>query len=203
MSLTFTCPEDVVNAALTRIGYQMRIANIYDGSKAANAALNVYSQTRDELLRQNDWAFAERNTVLTLLKSAPVGGYIPPTTWDPTLYPPLPWQYEYSYPTDCLKIRAVKGVPLFLPVVDPQPVLYGIENDTDLEVKVLLCNIPSAVLVYTGQVTDPTAWEADFVEAATAAIARRIVPALMGLEAVKLFAADETVSTMVAEKEQG
>ncbi len=205
MTASVSSPADVVNLALTRIGFKDRVNSLYDGSKAAKQTLDIYSQTRDALLRENDWGFAERNVLLTLLKSAPIGGYIPPTTWS-TTYPPLPWQYEYQWPSDCLKVRAIKGVPLFLPDVDPQPVIFGLENDNSYTPtkKVILCNVPTpAVLVYTGQVTDPTTWEADFVEALAAELGRRLAPVLVGGNAVQIAAADAANSKAIAEREQG
>jgi hypothetical protein len=204
MPASLTSPADVINNALARIGYKLRVGSLYEGSMAAKKALDIYAQTRDEILRQSDWQFAERNLTLQLLKQAPAGGYVPPTAWS-SAYPPLPWIFEYAYPTDCLKVRAVKAVPIFIPNFDPQPVVYGLENDNSLTppAKVILCNIPSAVLVYTGQVTDPATWEADFGEAVCAALGRRLAPSLVGLEAVKIAAGDEQASMNTAEMEEG
>lgn len=204
MPASVTSPADVVNLALQRIGYKGRVGNLYDGSAAANDALDIYAQTRDELLRQNDWGFAERNLVLTLLKQAPAA-YIPPTVWDPAQYPPPGWLFEYGYPGDCLKVRCVKAVPLFQPNFDPQPNVYSIANDNTFVPprKVILCNVPAAVLTYTGQVFEPSAWETDFVEAFAAALGRRLAPALVSMEAAKLIAADEAAAKQVAEMEQG
>lgn len=203
MTLPLTSPEDIINDALARIGYRGRITNIYDGSPAANAALNVYAQTRDEMLRQNDWGFAERTVALALLKQAPQYGYIPPIVWS-TAYPPLPWLFEYTYPPDCLKIRAVKGTPLFVPNFDPQPNVFNEPNDYSLvpPAKVIVCNVPSAILIYTGQVTDMTQWDTDFVEAVSAALGRRLAPTLVDLNATKLAAGDEGFTRDVAEMEQ-
>ena len=204
MPASVTSPADVLNLTLVRIGYPGRVGNLYDGSKAAKKALDIYAQTRDELLRQNDWGFAERNIAMTLLKAAPVGGYIPPTTWT-TAYPPLPYLFEYARPGDCLKIRSIKAVPLFLPNMDPQPVTFTEANDTVAPAtgQVILCNVANAVLTYSGQVTDPTAWEPDFVEALSAAIGRRLAPLLVGMEAAKLLVADEQMAQNVAEMERG
>ena len=204
MPASVSSPADVVNVTLQRIGYKLRVGSLYDGSKAANDALDIYAQTRDEVMRQDDWSFAERNVSMTLLKSAPVAGYIPPTTWS-TTYPPLPWLFEYAWPDDCLKVRAVKPVPLFLPEFDPQPCIFGLENDNSLTppAKVILCNVPNAVLVYTGQVTDPANWEADFVEAICGALGRRLAPALVSGELLKLAVADEQTSFATAEMQEG
>lgn len=207
MTLAISSPEDLVNVALGRIGFKASISNIFEGSLAANLALNIYAQTRDELLRQSDWGFAERNLIMSLLKQAPAGGYIPGvTTWDPALYPPVPWLFEYSYPNDCLKVRALKNVPLFIPNFDPQPYVFRIVNDNAFTPpqKVILCNVPpDAALVYTAQVTNPLTWEADFTEALAAAVARRLAPALDDLNAAQMEAADEMRSKAVAQVEQG
>jgi hypothetical protein len=204
MPASVSSPADVVNVALRRIGYKLRVGSLFEGSFAAKQALDIYAQTRDEILRRDDWQFAERNVALTLLKQAPAGGYIPPTTWT-TAYPPLPWFFEYAYPSDCLKVRTVKSVPLFLPNFDPQPRVWGLENDNSLvpPAKVILCNVPDAILVYTGQVTDPANWEPDFVEAVCAALGRRLAPVLVGMDALKLAAPDEASSMATAEMEQG
>lgn len=205
MSAVFTSPEDCVNDALVRIGYKRRIGNIYEGSAAAKVALDIYSQTRDAMLRDGDWGFARRDISLTLLKSAPIGGYIPPTVWS-NIYPPVPWPYEYTYPGDCLKIRNIITPPLFIPNYDPRSSNYVVANDTAYSParKVILCNVgPAALMRYTGQVTDPSTWEPLFSEALSAALARRLAPALANLETEKAEAADEQVQTATAEMTQG
>lgn len=205
MVASLQSPADVVNAALTRIGYRLRVSNLFDGSDAAKKALDIYGQTRDELLRQNDWGFAERNVAMTLLKSAPVSGYVPPNGWAGATNPPIPWAFEYAYPDDCLKVRAVKPTPIFIPPYDPAPYVYSVANDNYYSParKVLLCNVVDAMLVYTGQVTNPSTWEADFTEAISAALARRLAAGLGGAELVKLEMTDEAMTQGVAEREQG
>lgn len=197
-------PADIVNLSLARIGYQKRIGSLYEGSAAASKALTLYAQTRDELLRQFDWGFAERNVTMTLLKSAPVGGYVPPLYWS-TAYPILPWMYEYAYPDDCLKVRSIRSTPMFLFNPDPQAILFTVDNDTAYtpSKKVILTNVQNAILVYTGQVTDPTQWEADFVEALAAALGRRLAPALVGVDFTKIEAQDEEMAKNMAEQELG
>ncbi len=204
MTSSVQSPADVVNLALRRLGYKKQIGSLFDGSQAANVALTIYGQTRDEVLRADDWGFAERNVSLALLKQAPVGGYFPPIVWT-SAYPPIPWLYEYSYPIDCLKVRAIRGVPLILPNMDPKPVIFSVENDASLADpdKVILCNVSSAILTYTGRLTNPVDWEADFTEALAAALARRMAPDLVGLDAAKLEASDEQAAKTVADNTQG
>lgn len=204
MPVSVSSPADLVNVSLQRIGYKGRIGNLYDGSLAAKDALDVYAQTRDEILRKGDWGFAERNIAMLLLKAAPAQGYAPPNVWT-SAYPPLPWRFEYAYPSDCLDVRAIKGQSVLVMEFDPQPVTFTVANDSALNPpqRVILCNVPDALLTYTGQVTDPTTWEPDFVEAFAAALGRRLAPALVGMEASKLLIADEQMSTAQALAVQG
>jgi hypothetical protein len=197
-------PEDVVNLALVRIGYKTRIGSLYEGSNASKAALSIYAQTRDEMLRSFDWSFAQRTMPMTEIKTAPAGGYVPPTVWS-TDFPPVPWRYEIQYPADCLKVRAVKNVPLLLPDFDPQPYQFAIDNDNSLAEpsKVILCNVFPGVIVYTAQVTNPQDWEADFTEALAASLGRHLAPILVGLQPAQMAAQDEAQAVAVAENTRG
>jgi hypothetical protein len=47
--------ENICNQALDVIGYARHIGNIYEGSKAARVALDLYVQTRDEVLASQPW----------------------------------------------------------------------------------------------------------------------------------------------------
>lgn len=192
---------DVLNLALVRIGYKDRVGSIWEGSDQAKNALDVYSQTRDAVLMDGDWQFCERSVSLTLQKSAPVGGYI--GNWDPTTNPILPWAFQYAWPTDCLKVRAIRGQPLFLLDPDPQPVLYATPNDPLLSAKVIVTNVPNAILTYAGQVTNPADWTALFVETMAAELGRRLAPVLMNMDAAKFEAADAQMETSTAKANQG
>jgi hypothetical protein len=69
--------------------------------------------------------------------------------------------------------------------------------------RVILCNVPNAICLYTGQITNPIDWEPDFIEAFAAALGRRLAPVLMGLEATKLAAADEQQEAAQGMMQQG
>lgn len=205
MTIGATTVEQLCNEALDRIGYPESIGFIYEGTKQARIALRLYGQTRDDLLREQDWGFAERNVALTLLKTAPTGGYFPPTTWNGTSYPPIPWIYEYQYNSDMIKVRSIKPAPLIIPDFDPQPVTFRIENDNYFSTpkKVILCNVQNAICTYTGQITDMTTWEPSFTEAFITRLSERMLvslgdPRLLQAESQKA-AGDE----MMAAREQG
>ncbi len=191
-------PSDLVNAALVRIGYPLQIGNLYDGSKAAQRSLAIYGQTRDTLLRTGDWQFAQRNVSLTLLKSAP-DSYVPGfNSWDPTVNPPIPWRFEYAYPGDMLKLRAVINP-------DPQPYIFTIDIDSAYTPprRVILCNVENAVCVYTGQVTDPLTMPPDFMEAFIDALGEGLSAGLASMQAAQMEAAEGAQDTQMAKMEMG
>lgn len=195
-------PGDAVNAALVRIGYKRRIADLFDGSAASKLALDIYGQTRDALLHDNDWDFSEQTVSATLLKQAPAGGYIPPNNWNPATNPINPsFFYEYAYPTDAIKMRAITYAPMFVLNFDPQPNIFTEASDNNYTPaqRVVLCNIPGAVFIYTARVTDLSIWEDDAIESLIAALGRRLAPALADLNAAKLAASDEAMENQKSE----
>lgn len=184
MSAVITTYEDIVNAALAKLKAPIRVGKLSEGSRPAKIALDTIGQLRDQMLREGDWGFARRDVVMDLLKSAPAGGYIT-TTWDPVAYPPLPWRYAYRYPGDCLKVRAIKRQPNFIPDFAPGPVVFDTPNtyisdtpDPDIQVKCITCQVPSAILTYTGQILDPALWEATFTQAMISGMAEILAPAI-------------------------
>lgn len=205
MAAVITSATDMVNLSLARIGKKEFIGTLFEGSEAARVALRIYGETRDEILRSFDWGFAERNINLTLLKSAPIGGYFPPNAWNPVVNPPPPWAFEYAYNSDVLKVRSVKPVPLYVQNFDPQPNVFAVENDNNYTPaqKVILCNVPNAMLVYTAQITDPTTWESDFIDSFAGKLGLRLAPALANMDAAKFEASDAAQSTATAEMERG
>jgi hypothetical protein len=200
MVASLQSPADIVNAALTRIGYHDRVGSLYEGSKAAKKSLDIYSQTRDEMLRTGNWPFSRRDVLATLIKAAPVGGYTPLTPWSST-YPPPPWAFEYGYPSDCIKVGAVKPPPVFTPNFTPQPFIFAVANDGNQ--RVILSDVPNATITYTGQITDPTQMPPDFVEAFMASLARRLLPILGDPKMLQAEAQDEVVETAIADRQQG
>lgn len=214
MAFSVSTPADVANLVLVRLGRDERVGNLYDGSEQAKNFLDIYGQTRDAVMTERDWDFNERMVAATVLKTAPAAGYFPPNLWNAATNPPLPWFFEYAYPADCLKVRALRIAPIQTPNFDPKPVLFTVVNDPipvqgqqTAPGKVILSNLADAYLVYTGRVTDPTAWKPAFIEAFIAALARRIAPGLppgeSGLAAAKSEAQDEGSTLAMAAPERG
>jgi len=203
MAVSISTPADLANNALTRLGYKLRVGSLLDGSNQSQVILQVYGQTRDDLLRNWDYDFAKRTVTLTLLKSAPPGGYFPPNTWNPATMPPVGFLYEYAYPSDCLKIRNVVPTPSFIVNMNPEQYPWTEFNDSGYTPprRTIITNIPNAIASYTGRVTDPATWDVAFSDAFAAALARRIGPSLVSLDSAKAEAADEQVSTVQAQME--
>lgn len=203
MAVSISTPADVANNSLTRLGYKLRVGTLVDGSNQSQVILQVYGQTRDELLRNFDYDFAKRTVTLTLLKRAPAGGYFPPNVWDPATMPPVGFLFEYGYPTDCVKIRNLVPQPSFVVNMNPQPIDWTEFNDNGYTParRTILTNVESAIAVYSGRVTDPSNWDVAFSEAFSAALARRIGPSLVSLDAAKAESADEQVSVVQSQME--
>jgi hypothetical protein len=200
--------EDLVNQAARKLGVRRRIGAIYEGSELAKAALEVYSQTRRETLREKDWGFPARRVPLMLLKGPPpAGGYNPAQPWDPTKHAPPGWVYEYGYPADAIQIAAIVPPPFLMPDRDPKPVTWADANDQLLNAgniltgggqvltgggqillagtsinasgtRVLLTNQSSAIAVYRGDVVDPNMWPPGFTQVFIGKLAEALAIAL-------------------------
>lgn len=166
---TLQSPEDICNAVLARIGYKLRIGNMLEGSPASKLFLDIYGQTRDDLLRSADWGFAEKITTGTITGSAP-----------------SPWLYQYTYPSDCLRLRQLFSPTYTSDTNNPLPTLFRIGNNG---AEVIWSQTQTATLVYTSQVTNPAMWEPMFIEALIEALARRAAPGLAKLDQAGLAAA--------------
>jgi len=186
MASSVNSPEDCINLALVRIGYKNRVGSIWEGSMAAKKSLDIYAQTRDAVLREGDWQFAEQIVAATLTGNAA----------------PFPWTYEYTYPANCLKIRNIFSSTYTTDTNNPTPTLWTVA-DSAAAVKVIWSKATGATLVYTAQVTNPANWEPGFVEALVAALGRRLAAVLVSPDVAKAEADDETAMFKNAESEVG
>lgn len=123
-------PQDIANQALDAAGIDFTIGDLEEGTRPAQVLLRAYGQCLRQLLRGVHWDFARKTAPLTLLADASgqtpnVGSQVP-----------VPFLYEYSYPTDCMKVRFVpwNGPGLVSPVppsniqLPPVPLLTGQGN---------------------------------------------------------------------------
>lgn len=173
-------PEDILNQALVEIGFARPIGDIYEGSQAAIIGLEIYSQTRDEVLRHDDWPFARRTIPLTLIKTA----FVPPVAaWDES-QPPPPWRFSYLYPVDCIFLRYLRRSPFGYAggeagpgTFEPLPTRFAIASDPPgvglAPEKVILSDLENPLGTYTAKVTDPAQWEPLFQSSLVKALATK------------------------------
>lgn len=198
--------EDLVNMVLVELGYQHRVNDIFEGSKASRVALEIYAQTRDELIDSDDWPFARRTVAMALLKGPPpAGGYNPATPWT-TAYPKPGWLYEYLYPADCLEFNAVIAPPQAMFDLDPQPAVWRVDNDNAYAPakKVLLSNVKNAMGVYTAQVVDIDTWEPGFISVLIKKLKAKMAMSLGGnLDTEKTSLAEEAAIHKAVDLQRG
>lgn len=117
--------------------------------------------------------------------------------------PPIPYLYEYAYPSDCLLARyllsnppangATSTLPVFPtgttipPLAFPNPgyqFAVGINtdpsqpNNPNAQVKVIWTDLEFAQLVYTARIVNPDLWDPQFLNAAASTLAAWIIPAI-------------------------
>lgn len=172
-----TTIESVCNQALDVIGYPRHIGNIWEGTKASRVALDAWWQTRDGLLTATRPEWARREAVLTQVKAAPANAYGPGVPWTSS-YPPIPWLYEYSTPSDCLVPLQIKPTPIGLTVWRPRPTTFRTQGDLTTGAYTILSNISPTILIYIYRVLDPTLWHDDFTEMMVQTLARKFATAL-------------------------
>ena len=200
--------------SLVAIGSQSSVTGIStstggqpDGSVEANVISTLYDPVRQGVLRAVQWDFARKQSFLTQLKSSQ----------DTNSTCPQPWQYEYSYPSDCLRMRFLQPnltntattsntIPSGNYIAAPWPVAreqrFIIANDvpygSTAPVRVVLTNLPTAIGVYTLNVTDPNMFDANFVDAFVHVLASRLVLNLNGdkqMSAQLMKTAEEYLAT--------
>lgn len=82
----------ICTAALQLLG-DAPIASLTEGTKRANLCNNIWSTTRDDVLRSHPWNCLQTRVALSPLAATPVGGG---------------WGYQFSRPGDYLRLVAVE-----------------------------------------------------------------------------------------------
>lgn len=184
-------PVSIINESLSEIGQQVQINSFDDNTPAARAASILYTPKLQMLSRVAPWDKLRAQIALTQLKATVINGV---TTGNP---PPSPWNFEYAYPSDCLKARFIQpspdpvaaGVPL---TTAPNaaltvnglptniPFVVGTDNDAGGNpISVILTNLYQAQLIYNRDLTQvPDLWDPLFHAAATALLGAYLINAL-------------------------
>jgi len=193
---------EIYNRALGQVAARSTVASVSEGTTEARNCNLYYPGVRDQVLRAANWDFATKTATLALLKAAPgtpENTDIPDTSIWTSAQPAPPWLYEYTYPSDCLRVQRL--IPQFNTMQGLSPPLFpttlgsftsytqdpwgrfDVANDQDEngnDFKCILTNISQALGAYTRQVTETSVWPEDFIEAVVFALAGRLATALSG-----------------------
>lgn len=180
---------DIQNSALAEAGTRTTLTTVGQVGPAGTVCALFYNRLRQMLLRTAHWGFARRTLAGVAIGSA---FNTPPNSIQP-------WNFEYAYPADCLKVRYVFPPPVPPPAATVAPVvgvavapwpycgpsrkhrfLVSTDVSSGIPVKVLLSNVQNANIVYTADVTDPDQWDSLFQEAMVMGLANKIVIPLSG-----------------------
>lgn len=148
----------ICNIALGNIGGKASISSITENSREAIACNRVYVVCARALLRSHEWSFSKAYYTLNDLGS-------PPTFWD----------YRYSYPAECLKVRKI------LPAVETDdPVHFEVAAGDTSSTRVILTDQEDAEMCFTKDMDDPVQYPDDFILTLAWSIAASISLPLSG-----------------------
>lgn len=138
---------EICNIALRRLGVRP-INNIESDTGAAAIELRAaWDLAVESVLRISDWNFATKITALAVISDETVIG----------------WDYLYMYPSDCVmawKLETINSMKDASVTYKWEKLLSPVTNTP-----VIAADLDSAYLRYTARVTDPTAWDMDFINA--------------------------------------
>lgn len=133
-----TTPTVIANLALDAIGWTEVITSIDDTtSNAAIVCKRQYTLSKEEMLEEYRWRFAEKSAALAS---------VPTATYDPTADATLTkYAYAYYIPSDCLIINEI-----FNPNSDTEKIDFTLQMNELNNETYILTNEDDAVLKYTG-----------------------------------------------------
>ena len=139
---------DVVNVGLRFIG-ATPITSLGDGTASANAADDIYTEVRDNLIRSHPWNFATKRLKLAQSATTPI----------------FEFDFAYPLPADWLRTMSIHdndaghgGILFRMEIVNNQ--------------RSIVTSASECWLRYVFQVTDPNIMSADFRRALSLSLAR-------------------------------
>lgn len=158
----------VVNQSLELVGQQARITSLTDVTSTAAVAANViYAPTVSLMLRVMEPDFAR--TTVNLVSAGAVS-------------PVDPWQAEYLYPVDCLRVLQVRPLAGGYDPNAPKIIRWMVAMDTisaALTKVILSSQTPAAATYITNLVTEDQ-WDFAFMNAVVRRLANPLAMALAG-----------------------
>lgn len=159
---------DICNLALLRLGHD-EITSLNEKSKEARYCSRFFDRTRRATLRSHPWNWAERFATLSLLN-------LTVTDYD----------YVYALPTDCLRVIQVVNPVMAIRAsspslrVDPGAQIGYEIRSIEGAGKVLVTSQADAEIRYVADITDPNAFDEQFIDALAHRLASEMAVPLAG-----------------------
>lgn len=157
---------EICNRALSLIG-AANIASLTEGTREAKQCKIFYDSCKEGVLREHNWNFAQKRTVLALLDESYVG-----------------WDYAYQYPSDCLKVIKLydEGGDVSSTALSGliEPIRFEVSASNDLNRRVILTDIENAQLLYTANIMNESVFDPSFVAALVYRLAAELVIPMKG-----------------------
>lgn len=148
---------EICNQALANIGIGAYIDSLSEQSEEAEQCNLHYPLARDYVLAAEHWSFAKKYVALAEVAS---------TT--NTIHDN--WDYQYRYPSDCLRILRLVTDGSRVPSVS---IPYEVQLD-DSDKRIIYTDQEDATIEYISRVTDPTLFSQHFADAVAANLGWRI-----------------------------
>jgi hypothetical protein len=150
----------ICNLALFRVGHTQRIDALTEASVPAELCKELFPVCRDRLLECFPWAFAKKRAVLASVGDEPTN-----------------WLFQYQYPSDCLKVRAIviEGQRVPTPA---NKIPYEVQQNTVNEGLAICTDQELAEIIYTVRVTNPRLFTPGFVDALAWCMATELISPL-------------------------
>lgn len=142
-----TSEVQICNMALGHVRADNRVQTVFpfpEDSEEARQCFIFYETARDAVLEAHQWSFAAREATLALTANTP----------------PTRWTYEYAFPADCIKPRAIAPTGH-----TAEPIPFETAIDSDLGQRLIWTDEAAASLIYTARVEDPNVYTPGFVTA--------------------------------------
>lgn len=160
---------DICNQALTAVGVSQFIQSLNENSLQAVVLRQFYHQTRDQVLEEFPWNFADSYVQLQDIGSPPTG-----------------WGYRYRYPSDCVNAREIhlpyasgpSGIVWTHPDKASPCSRFAVVEDEQSGGKAIITNLAGAALHYTKRIINPALYSAKFVDAFAYLLASKVAAPL-------------------------
>lgn len=154
-----TTSVSICNLALARCGVKQSIASLTEQSENARSCNLFYDQSRQALLREIPWSFAERFHTLALVSTTETGNN---------------WAYSYRYPADAVRVNYIVDQAGSRIPNPPVPFKLG----SDSQGRLVYCDYEDAVCSYNHNITDVSQFDSLFVDTMAWRIATELAPFL-------------------------